>query len=111
MASTEMGDRIDVATNTGDVHVEGINEDDFKGTMMKMNDDRVYWNIFGWAVPKNQVIFFAQLLAIFLLMITSIINLSLEKGESKVWITFLAGSFSSLLPAPVLKMEKLRNAS
>lgn len=83
--------------------------DSFKGVKRNVNDEREFWNVFGYALPKTQVVFFAQISAIFLLMITSIVNLSLEKGEAKVWITFLSGSISSLLPAPVLRMEKIRN--
>ena len=110
MASMRSG--ADKASNTEDISVREVNDLDdvnsFIATKRNLHDRREYWNILGWAVPKNEVVFFAQIFAVFLLMITSIVNLSLEKGDSKVWISFLAGSCSSLLPAPVLRMEKIR---
>ena len=114
MAPTRAG--VDMASNTEEISVRGDNELDdnvnsFNILRKNLHDSREYWNILGWAVPKNEVVFFAQIFAVFLLMITSIVNLSLEKGDSKVWISFLAGSCSSLLPAPVLRMEKIRSHS
>lgn len=64
------------------------------------------WPLFGQNRPKNCIIFFCQVTLIFLLVITSIINLSvrqLDGVEDKVWVALLSWSVGYLLPGPKLK--------
>jgi hypothetical protein len=64
-----------------------------------------HWNIFGYQVPKSEIVFFSQVILIYTIVITSIVNLSLgtNEGENKVWIALLSSSFGYLLPNPTLK--------
>ena len=61
------------------------------------------WNILHWKFPKSEVVFFAQVILIYLVVIISIYNLTIGHSDSKLWTALLTGHIGYLLPNPTLK--------
>lgn len=62
-----------------------------------------HWQMFGRKMPKAEIVFFVQVLLIYIVVITSIVNLTINKDEGKLWTALLSSSFGYLLPSPNLK--------
>lgn len=69
-----------------------------------MSDDNQTWGVLGRAVPRSEVVFCAQVVLIYIVVIASIVNLSIAKEEdTRVWLILLSSSLGYLLPSPNLK--------
>ena len=64
------------------------------------------WQVFGRHLPKSEIVFFVQVVLIYIVVITSIVNLTLNKDEGKLWTALLSSSFGYLLPNPSLKKRQ-----
>ena len=64
---------------------------------------RSNWNVFGSKIPKEEFTFFAQVVLIYIVCITCIINLSIGNGNSNLWTSLLSGSLGYILPSPKLR--------
>jgi len=63
------------------------------------------WNVFHWKFPQSEVVFFAQVILIYAVVITSIVNLTIGSSDSKLWTALLTGHIGYLLPNPSLKRK------
>ena len=63
---------------------------------------RSNWNVFGNKIPKEEFLFFAQVVLINIVCIACIINLSIGNGNSNLWTSLLSGSLGYILPSPKL---------
>ena len=59
----------------------------------------------GWfndcsSPTANEVLFIVQVLVIFIVVITSIVNLSLQNGDSNLWTALLSCSIGYVIPNP-----------
>jgi hypothetical protein len=50
------------------------------------------WNLLGIRLPKSEIVYFCQMLVVYIIMITSIINLSLQNGKVEFWLTLLSSA-------------------
>lgn len=50
------------------------------------------------------IIFVAQVLLLFIVVVTSLVNLSLENGNTNLWTMVLTSSIGIMLPNPRLKV-------
>ncbi len=73
--------------------------------MESTNQDQDRWIILGKVVPKQEVVFFTQVLILYILIFTCIINLSLNTS-SQLWSSLLSTSVGILLPSPSIKAGK-----
>ena len=64
---------------------------------------RSNWNVFGNKIPKEEFLFFAQVVLIYIVCITCIINLSIGNGNSNLWTSLLSGSLGYISPSPKLR--------
>lgn len=68
------------------------------------------WLICSKKVPCSEIIYFTQVLLIFIVVIVCLFNLTtLNKTESKnyaLWSSLLSGCLGYLLPSPRLKKKK-----
>lgn len=71
------------------------------------NSDHTVWNIFGYNVPKQEVVYFSQILALYLVIFVCLINLSIGNDRNDIWISLLSASVGYLLPNPSLKQRKI----
>lgn len=63
------------------------------------------WHVFGHKWPKSEIVFFMQVILIYIVVITSIVNLTLNKDEGKLWTALLSSSLGYILPNPTLKKK------
>jgi hypothetical protein len=61
------------------------------------------WHLLGTRVPQAEIVYFCQMIIVYVIIITSIINLSLHNGSSELWITLLSSCIGYALPNPKLK--------
>ena len=64
------------------------------------------WNVFGSEVPKEEIVFFAQVILIYIIAITSIVNLTMEAKNDTLWTSLLSASLGYMLPAPQLNNHR-----
>ena len=66
------------------------------------------WIVLGQKLPKAEIVFFSQTIILYLIILTSVINLSIG-NESEMWLILLSTSLGAILPNPTLKMSKKPN--
>ena len=64
------------------------------------------WNVFGSDVPKEEIVFFTQVILIYVIAITSIVNLTMDAKNDTLWTSLLSASLGYMLPAPHLNNHK-----
>ena len=63
------------------------------------------WHIFGAECPKEEIVFFCQVIISYTVIVVSIYNLTVGHGDSTRWTALLSSSLGYLLPNPSLKRE------
>ena len=70
------------------------------------------WDIFGHRVPRSEIVFFCQTFIIYVVVVTSLVNITLQNGPLNLWIALLASGLGYLLPHPSLdKSQRYHNVS
>lgn len=64
------------------------------------------WQMWGTKLPKSEIVYFCQMIVVYVIIITSIANLSLQNGKTELWITLLSSAIGYALPSPTLKTSK-----
>ena len=64
------------------------------------------WNFCGNNMPRSQIVFFVQVVLVYIVAIVSIVNLTIGSGSDKLWIALLSSSTGYILPNPSLKINK-----
>ncbi len=67
----------------------------------KYNGER--WHLLGTRVPLAEIVYFCQMIIVYIIIITSIVNLSLQNGSTELWISLLSSCIGYALPSPKLK--------
>lgn len=60
----------------------------------------MFWRFFGKRVPRTQLVFICQILIIYVVIGSSIYNLSVGNKPSSLWIGLLASCLGYCLPNP-----------
>ncbi len=63
------------------------------------------WDMFGQRIPKTEVQYLTQVIIIYIVIITCIINLSISNGDSNLWTALLSSCLGYMLPNPSLKKK------
>ena len=58
--------------------------------------------MFGSKIPKEEIVYFCQIIIVYTVIITAIVNLSLGEEQRDLWITLLSSAIGYLLPNPRL---------
>jgi len=58
------------------------------------------WSIFSVKIPKSKVVYFSQIVVIYIVVLTSLINLSIQENNHSLWSSLLSASIGYVLPAP-----------
>ena len=58
------------------------------------------WNMFGRRVPRSEIVFFCQTFIIYIVVVTSLVNITLQNGPVNLWIALLGSGLGYLLPHP-----------
>jgi hypothetical protein len=64
------------------------------------------WDVMGSKLPKSEIVYFCQMIVVYVIIFTSIVNLSLQNGKNELWITLLSSAIGYALPSPTLKVAK-----
>ena len=67
-----------------------------------------HWTWWGTSCSKEFVVFTSQVILVYIIVITSIINLTLyqdNESSGKLWTALLSSSIGYLLPNPRLKIK------
>jgi|SaaInl33SG_5_DNA_1037386.scaffolds.fasta_scaffold01477_4 hypothetical protein len=57
----------------------------------------------GMKYPRQEVVFFAQIVMVYTVVIASIVNLSLGHDNTNLWMILLSSCLGYLLPNPSIK--------
>lgn len=63
------------------------------------------WVFWGRRLPKAEIVFFSQIIILYIVIITCIINLSIG-SQADMWLILLSTSLGAILPNPNLKISK-----
>ncbi len=63
------------------------------------------WDFFGKLIPRSEIVFFTQVIIVYIVIIVSIANLTLGHPDNKLWIALLSSSLGYLLPNPKIKIK------
>lgn len=66
-----------------------------------------HWNLCGRKVSRSAVVFFCQIIILYIAILTCFINLSIKNGPNELWISILSLSLGSILPSPKVKKPSL----
>ena len=80
----------------------------FQNTPDSDTDSTTSVNVRGKKAPKSSAVFFSQIIIIYIVVITSIVNLSIQDctkpGVCNLWIAMLSSALGYLLPSPSLRI-------
>jgi hypothetical protein len=74
--------------------------------------EKSYLNIFGKKQSKSPLVFILQTSLVFIVVITSLVNLSinsLSESDKKLWIVLLSSCVGYILPNPSVKLPIFNN--
>lgn len=80
----------------GERFIRGVSEEDKSSHAER-------WHLLGTRVPQAEIVYFCQMIIVYIIIITSIINLSLQNGSTELWISLLSSCIGYALPNPKLK--------
>jgi len=99
------GDDVEVSVqSSGEEEDQGSGYDDDRVSLGGYKNSE--WYLFGAAVPKTEVIFICQVVVLYIVILTCIVNLSLKNGDSNLWTALLSSSLGIMLPQPTLTSKK-----
>ena len=64
------------------------------------------WCLFGKFVPRAEIVFICQVIAIYAIIFASIYNLSVDSDQTSLWVSLLSSCLGYLLPSPTINKEK-----
>ena len=60
-------------------------------------------------IVKNRFTFFAQIIVVYMIIITSLVQISLRSPDKELWLILLSSSIGYILPSAGLKFRKQTN--
>ncbi len=76
----------------GNIPLEEIESQENKG-----------WKVCGSDVPRSEIVFFSQVIIIYVVVCLCLFNLTTNRGDSNLWSALLSGCLGYLLPNPTIK--------
>jgi hypothetical protein len=67
------------------------------------NNSEKRWQVFGRNVPRSEIVFFCQVIIIYVVVCICLFNLSTDHCNSNLWSSLLSGCLGYLLPNPTIK--------
>ena len=72
--------------------------------MQPLVDER--WKFCGAKFPKEEIIYFCQVRMVYIVVITSIVNLCISDKNTCLWSSLVSESVGDLLPSPSISKKK-----
>ena len=64
------------------------------------------WRGCGGECPSGEVVFFAQVLLIFIVVIAAVVNLAMDTGKTEFWAGIMSACLGYILPSPSITFKK-----
>ena len=64
------------------------------------------WCLLGKFVPRAEIVFICQVIAIYAIIAASIYNLCVDSGKTPLWVSLLSSCLRYLLPSPTINKEE-----
>ena len=61
------------------------------------------WRVCGSNFPRSEIVFLTQMVLVYTIVITSLINLTLDSAQHDLWLILLSSSLGYALPNPRIK--------
>ena len=61
------------------------------------------WNIFGQKMPRNEIVYFTQIILIYVIIGISLYQLTNNQSNTELWISLLSANIGYILPSPKIK--------
>ena len=78
---------------------------------MSDTDSNSRWKVCRQDLPSREVIFFCQVIILYVIILASLIHISLNIGNQTLWASLLSGALGYLLPPPQIVKSKQQNES
>ena len=65
------------------------------------------WRVLRRFIGKPEIVFLSQIIILYVVILTCIINLSINSGKNELWVSLLSYSLGCILPAPKVKKGQL----
>jgi hypothetical protein len=63
------------------------------------------WTFLGTSLPKAEIVYFCQILLVYAIVVTAIVNLSLHSENTELWVSLLSSAIGYALPSPTLDRQ------
>ena len=84
--------------------VQVHDEEDGVFDMDSIQEEDKEWGILGKQFPRSEIKFFTQVIILYIVIITCLVNLSLGKSDlTALWISLLSSCIGYLLPSPYIR--------
>ncbi len=67
------------------------------------NESGDRWTFMGSNIPKSEIVYFCQIIIVYIIAIAAVVNLSMGNALTEVWISLLSSCIGYILPNPKLK--------
>ncbi len=57
----------------------------------------------GSNIPKSEIVYFCQIIIVYIIAIAAVVNLSMGNALTEVWISLLSSCIGYILPNPKMK--------
>lgn len=74
-------------------------------------DAETLWNFFGRKVPKNEAMYLCQVAVLCFIIVSCVVNLSLDHRSKEMWASVLSWAVGTILPSPSYDRTKKRKKS
>ena len=61
------------------------------------------WDVCVRDVPRSEIVFFSEVIIIYIVVCLCLFNLTTNRGDSNLWSALLSGCLSYLPPNPTIK--------
>ena len=61
------------------------------------------WRFMGENIPKAEIVYFCQIIIVITIVIASLVNITMQNGNSELWISLLSGCTGYILPNPSIR--------
>ena len=75
------------------------------GEQLKRQSSNHRWTFLGTSLPKSEIVYFCQMLLVYIIVVTSIVNLSMNGGKTELWVSLLSSAIGYALPSPTLNKD------
>ena len=66
------------------------------------------WHLFGAECPKEEIVFFCQVIILYTVIVVSIYNLTVGHGDSTLWTALLSSSLGYLFTQSITEKRRWR---